>query len=325
MNPERFARMKDLLLQAAALSLAARPEFLRQVCPDDPELRQEVESILSENRDTQAPLKSDFGMAAAFLLAETPTTVGAAAPSQVPFRPSSPSVPARLGEFRLLRRIGRGGMGTVYEAYQDSMRRQVALKVLDADIGSAHGAVMRFEREAWIGGRLSHPNIVKVYGQGRSGQSYYLAMELVRGTSLQEFLASVRERAQREGKGGTARRGEHVRRMCELFLGVVDALAVVHRRGAPCFRESLWSSVQMWWRSESSRTTSRHPRRGEWSIPSSGRRARAEPRWRACDICCRIGAFRDGSFSSLRAPWPWMRSGWIAIWTNAPPLTFPSR
>lgn len=139
--------------------------------------------------------------------------------------------PGAIGEFRVLRVIGRGGMGTVYEAYQDSMRRRVALKILEEGLAPPRDGVSRFEREAWIGGRLSHPNIVKVYGQGTEGRTRYIAMELVQGKSLH---AVIREAGaeRREGAGSeSSRRQAHIRRMVELFVGVVEALAHVHAQG----------------------------------------------------------------------------------------------
>ncbi len=75
--------------------------------------------------------------------------------------------PREIGDFRLIREVGRGGMGVVYEAEQISMRRTVALKVLSLAIAGAGQAVKRFEREAQAAGRLHHTNIVPVYAMGQ--------------------------------------------------------------------------------------------------------------------------------------------------------------
>ncbi len=75
--------------------------------------------------------------------------------------------PREIGDFRLVREVGRGGMGVVYEAEQTSMRRTVALKVLSLAIAGAGQAVKRFEREAQAAGRLHHTNIVPVYAMGQ--------------------------------------------------------------------------------------------------------------------------------------------------------------
>ena len=72
-----------------------------------------------------------------------------------------------LGDYTLLRQIGRGGMGVVYEAWQRSMDRRVALKVLPAGLLADPRAVARFRREAKLAGRLHHPNVVLAYGIDR--------------------------------------------------------------------------------------------------------------------------------------------------------------
>jgi serine/threonine protein kinase len=116
----------------------------------------------------------------------------------------------RVGEFEIKRLLGRGGMGSVYEATQTTMQRDVALKVLDAGLFPSNEQVQRFEREAWIAGRLSHPNIVRVHARGEVGNSRYIAMELVEGPSLQAELKKLKPEELDQ---------QHMRRMVELFLG----------------------------------------------------------------------------------------------------------
>jgi hypothetical protein len=76
----------------------------------------------------------------------------------------------QLGEFRIVRELGRGGMGTVYEAVQVSLNRRVALKVLGSGLGLTERAVQRFRREAEAAAKLHHTNIVPVYATGEAGQ-----------------------------------------------------------------------------------------------------------------------------------------------------------
>src|SRR2546426_5724562 len=83
-----------------------------------------------------------------------------------------------LGEFRLIREIGRGGMGIVYEAEQESLARRVALKVLPAGAALDERLAIRFLREARAAGRLRHPGIIPVYTSGRAEGVLYFAMEL---------------------------------------------------------------------------------------------------------------------------------------------------
>jgi serine/threonine protein kinase/Tfp pilus assembly protein PilF len=98
----------------------------------------------------------------------------------------------RLGDFELLREIGRGGMGVVYEARQISLKRRVALKVLPPGLGLTDQAVQRFEREAQAAASLHHTNIVPVYATGEDQGCHYYAMELVEGQSLSQVLDDLR-------------------------------------------------------------------------------------------------------------------------------------
>src|SRR4029077_2888782 len=85
----------------------------------------------------------------------------------------------QVGDFEVLRELGRGGMGIVYEARQMSLRRRVALKVLGTSLGLSSKAIDRFQREAEAAARLHHSNIVPVYATGRHDGVPYYAMELV--------------------------------------------------------------------------------------------------------------------------------------------------
>ena len=135
----------------------------------------------------------------------------------------------QFSDFDIIRTLGRGGMGTVYEAYQRSMHRRVALKVLGAQPSLSRSE--RFEREAWIGGRLAHPYIVKVYEQGVENDIAYLVMELVEGESLHVALQQLRRSLGTSGWASSEQRRAHIRRMLSLFIGVVDALEYAHRHG----------------------------------------------------------------------------------------------
>src|SRR6516162_3851197 len=115
--------------------------------------------------------------------------------------PAAAPIPERFGEFRIVREIGRGGMGIVYEAVQESLGRHVALKVLP--MGHRIGPVQlkRFEREAKAAALLHHTNIVPVFGVGQHEGVHFYAMQYIQGQSLGVVL---REVIQRRGEGGDA-------------------------------------------------------------------------------------------------------------------------
>ncbi len=108
-----------------------------------------------------------------------------------------------LGDYTLRRQIGRGGMGVVYEAWQGSMDRRVALKVLPKAIALDTNSVTRFVREAQIAGRLNHSNIVHVHGMGVEEQVPYYSMEYVEGETLSQILARLRSAEGREQETAT--------------------------------------------------------------------------------------------------------------------------
>jgi serine/threonine-protein kinase len=93
-----------------------------------------------------------------------------------------------LGEFRILRRLGKGGMAEVYLAEQTSLKRNVAIKVLNQDRVSDGSYLKRFQTEAMAAGSLNHPNIVQVLMIGEQDGVQYIAQEYVPGMNLREFL-----------------------------------------------------------------------------------------------------------------------------------------
>ena len=108
--------------------------------------------------------------------------------------------PRQLGEYRVLREVGRGGMGVVYEAVQESLGRHVALKVLPAQKWRSPIQLERFRREARAVARLHHTNIVSVFGVGECDGVHYYAMQFIHGQSLDHVLDELR----RLRRAGTA-------------------------------------------------------------------------------------------------------------------------
>jgi serine/threonine protein kinase/WD40 repeat protein/Flp pilus assembly protein TadD len=106
--------------------------------------------------------------------------------------PSDGRRPERIGDYRILREIGRGGMGIVYEAEQVSLGRHVALKVLPTFGVSDSNYLERFRREAKAAARLHHTNIVPVFGVGESNGVLYYAMQFIHGEGLDRVLRDVR-------------------------------------------------------------------------------------------------------------------------------------
>jgi serine/threonine protein kinase/tetratricopeptide (TPR) repeat protein len=107
----------------------------------------------------------------------------------------------RLGDFRILGEIGRGGMGIVYEAFQESLGRHVAVKVLPRQLLLQPTQLQRFQREAQTAARLHHTNIVPVFGVGEQDGFHYIVMQLIRGVGLDAVLVDLQQQGLAETEG----------------------------------------------------------------------------------------------------------------------------
>jgi formylglycine-generating enzyme required for sulfatase activity len=144
---------------------------------------------------------------------------GAAAASAAPAASGLPG--DRLGEFRIIRRLGAGGMGHVFLAEQESLHRLVALKVGRPERASSPEARARLLREARAIAKLRHPNIVRIHALGEADGVRYLAMELVPGRGLDEVL---RDAARQGGRLPTSS-------VLRWFAALASALARAHEEG----------------------------------------------------------------------------------------------
>lgn len=126
-----------------------------------------------------------------------------------------------LGEFRLLRKLGKGGMAEVYLAEQTTLRRQVAVKILRPEFITTENYVKRFRHEAAAAGSLNHPNIVQVYMVGEQNGVNYIAQEYVQGRTLRDYL---RRKGPMEIKLAL-----HILRQVASALQVASENGIVHR------------------------------------------------------------------------------------------------
>jgi eukaryotic-like serine/threonine-protein kinase len=117
-----------------------------------------------------------------------PATQDAATTSAAPSASEPDLTGQTLGDFRILRRLGQGGMGQVYLADQISLKRHVALKFLKPELAANDISLKRFKQEAESVARVTHANIVQIYWIGETAGSHYMALEYVEGKNLREFL-----------------------------------------------------------------------------------------------------------------------------------------
>jgi len=204
MNHVPRPEVEEAFAAALELSEAEQQEFLAREFAHDRELRSEVETLLRAYRAAGAFLEPGNSHS---ISAETP-------PISI-----SPALPASLGRYRILRLLGEGGMGAVYEAVQEQPRRTVALKVIRAGITSPE-LLWRFERESQALGRLQHPGIAQIHEAGTADNGFgpqpYFAMEFIRGASLLEYADAHQL---------------NVRQRLELMAKVCEAVHHAHQRG----------------------------------------------------------------------------------------------
>ena len=112
-----------------------------------------------------------------------------------------PGAVKEIAGYRIIRELGAGGMGTVYEAHEEKMSRRVALKVLSRHLAPSQKAADRFAHEAWIGGKLNHPNLVKIYERGSWQELDYFSMELIDGGSLGDVIRKLKSGGRDERLG----------------------------------------------------------------------------------------------------------------------------
>ena len=223
LTPERYQQIKRIFAEVCRLKPEQRAAYLDQACAGDDELRAEVEGLLQHD-EKSLPIKPRISAAEALGLDRMDAGAAAGSSALAGFQSAPEHIPERIGDFRIIAKIGQGGMGVVYEAEQDHPRRRIALKVIRPGVASGQ-VLRRFQLEAQVLGRLQHPGIAQVYEAGTaqvetagglSVEQPYFAMEFVRGKPLNEHLKAT--------PLGTRQR-------LELFAKICDAVQHAHQKG----------------------------------------------------------------------------------------------
>ena len=207
MTPERWQQIEELYHAADTRPASERAAFLANACPHDEALRREVESLLSESPHEDHLLARPIPVA----WAQIASTV---APGALTGQ--------SLGAYRLQALLGAGGMGEVYRARDETLGRDVAVKILPAAFTNDADRVARFAREARMLASVSHPSICAIYGVDEVEGVRLLVLELVEGETLADKLAARRE----AGKPGLPEA-----KALAIARQIAEALEVAHDRG----------------------------------------------------------------------------------------------
>lgn len=218
MDPERWRQVEELYHLALEKDPTERPAFLDRACEEDSSMREEVESLLSFEVSADTYLQAAVHEVASQIPGLNSTT-GSAFDTMPVLR-----VPVKLGRFELLERVGKGGMGVVYRAMDLAIGRTVAIKTILVNDAGEEGSQLwaRLMRESQAAGRLSHPNIVAVHDICQEGETAYIVMEYVDGSTLEAFM---------RGSGSLELSCEAVRiiKECAAALDYAHKNGVIHR------------------------------------------------------------------------------------------------
>ena len=149
---------------------------IREYCERHPELSDEIRDVFEA-----VAMIEDLKAGSGDVTGESPSKARL-----------SPKILRQVGDYRILREIGRGGMGVVYEAEQESLERRVALKVLPRSAAGDQNSLLRFQREARAAARMHHTNIVPVFEVGEDEELVFYAMQLIQGQGLDLVIDDLR-------------------------------------------------------------------------------------------------------------------------------------
>ncbi len=172
---ERLRLVEELFHRALERAPNEQAAFLAEASAGDEPLRREVEALLAAHEQTANGLeKAVGGLAAEWAEEQKPQAAG----------------PRRLGPYKLLSLLGKGGMGEVYLAHDTRLGRKVALKLLPREFTDHKDRLRRFEQEARAASSLNHPNISTIYEIGRIDDTHFIATEFVEGQTLRRLMNS---------------------------------------------------------------------------------------------------------------------------------------
>ncbi len=202
MKRENWQKVKAIFDLAVEIAPDARSSFLNNACTNDGELRRKVETLLASSDEAESFMETPFAGEIAELILDTPANQ--LKNGQI------------FNHYKIVQKIGAGGMGEVYLAQDATLERTVALKVLPTELASDRQRMQRFKQEARTASALNHPNVASIYEIGEENGMHFIAMEFVDGSTLRQQMENARLM---------------INQVIDIAIQIADALSAAHEAG----------------------------------------------------------------------------------------------